>query len=285
MISSGEIVGTAWFLSAIGSCWNMYRKGHFGCVLIPTILILGPFGFFLTILMRNLHDEPAKPKPQPKAKKTSSTPLSFAIAAFITMGVGLFVYVEQRPPTPTSRYQPVQMFKPTKTAPPTRRPTPTNVRVISLTPRRITPTPLPYTTSHSNVRSGPGTHYPPITQIPANTKITPTGRNATGSWIKFTSPNSSGWIYTPLTTLTNTSRLPLVTTPPAPTTAPQPQPTKLTSPPTHTPPPAQHDTFLPGNCRDLIAAGKVPLGGWPTTNANYTASRDRDNDGKACDNP
>lgn len=115
------------------------------------------------VLSKHHHANPmprTKPNPQSQTKK-HSTPLSFAIAAFIVMGAGLFVYVEQRPPTPTttSRSQPAQMFKPT---PKSRRPpnTPTNVRVISLTPRRITPTPLPSTISHSNVRSGPGTHYP-----------------------------------------------------------------------------------------------------------------------------
>lgn len=46
----------------------------------------------------------------------------------------------------------------------------------------------------------------------------------------------------------------------------------------------QTDTFLPGTCYDLIAQGKVPKGGWARDNVNFLPKRDRDNDGKACDN-
>ena len=40
---------------------------------------------------------------------------------------------------------------------------------------------------------------------------------------------------------------------------------------------------LQGSCKSLKEAGLVPVGGWAQGNINYTASRDRDGDGWACE--
>ena len=143
-------------------------------------------------------------------------------------------------------------------------------------------------TQYSNVRSGPGTNYPPFTQIPEGTKISPNGRNADGSWIRFPIDNSNGWIYAPLTTISNTSTLPVVDAPPPPPkSTPAPTQPKITTPstPTNPPPqPAQSGTFLSGSYHDLNAQGKVPKGGWTPDNVNYLPKRDRDIDGRTCEN-
>lgn len=190
--------------------------------------------------------------------------------------------VQRRAPAPTRRYSSASV----------RKATPTPVRRYTTSPRATaTRATLTFTViQYSNVRSGPGTHYPAFTQIPEGTKISPNGRNADGSWIRFPINNSNGWIHAPLTTITNTSSLPILDAPPPPKPTPAPTNTRITIPstptpaPTPAPQPAQSGTFLAGSCRDLIEAGKVPKGGWTRDNINYTSSRDRDNDGKACDN-
>ncbi len=186
--------------------------------------------------------------------------------------------VQRRAPTSTRRYSSVSV----------RKPTPTPVRRYTTSPRATaTHAALTFTViQYSNVRSGPGTHYPAFTQIPEGTEISPSGRNADGSWIRFPINNSYGWIYAPLTTISNTSSLPVVSAPPPPAT-PIPTQPKVTTPPTQTtaPQPARSGTFIVGTCGDLIKAGKVPIGGWTPDNVNYTPKRDRDKDGLACDNP
>ncbi len=177
-------------------------------------------------------------------------------------------------PTPTRRTARTYSVRltPTPTRTPTREPTAKPKTVVK-------------TLKHSNVRAGPGMNYPVITQVAHNHIVNPSGRNADGSWIRIEVNSTAGWIWAPLTTMKDTMTLPTVAIPPVPT-KPEVVKPEVTNTPTHfpTPTPTPTGTFYPGYCYELIAQGKVPKGGWTRENINYTSSRDRDNDGRACDN-
>lgn len=176
-------------------------------------------------------------------------------------------------PTPTrrtARTYPVRTTQ-TSTPIPTPIPTPTSTRK----PTAI-PTSVIKTLKYSNVRTGPGTNYPVLTQVAQNQTVNPNGRNADGSWIRIEVNSTVGWIWAPLTTMQDIMTLSTVAIPPVPSKP------EITNTPTT--PPTPTDIFYPGYCYELIPQGVVPKGGWTRDNINYTSSRDGDNDGRACEN-
>jgi hypothetical protein len=115
------------------------------------------------------------------------------------------------PATP-SKAAAVPTIRPSSTPPPTATQRPTDTPTIPPPP---TQTPVPTATTFViqarvransvNFRSGPGTMYPPITKLDADTEVTLTGRLEDGSWVqvRFVNPGDpsgsiSGWIKTDL---------------------------------------------------------------------------------------
>jgi|YNPNPStandDraft_1061719.scaffolds.fasta_scaffold06395_2 uncharacterized protein YraI len=86
-----------------------------------------------------------------------------------------------------------------------------------------------------NVRSGPSTAYPIITQATRGSVYRITGRNAAGTWWQVCCVrNRNGWIWARLLTVKgDTSGVPVVPAPPRPTPrpSPRPQPTPTPTPP------------------------------------------------------
>lgn len=71
-------------------------------------------------------------------------------------------------------------------------------------------------TTLANVRSGPGTNYAIIGQVPQGTVLTLTGRNAAGDWFQVCCVRAvPGWIYAPLVVVEgSTAGLPVIQVPP-----------------------------------------------------------------------
>jgi hypothetical protein len=71
-----------------------------------------------------------------------------------------------------------------------------------------------------NVRSGPGTNYPPVGILLAKQTAPAIGKSAGGDWIQIVYPGvegSTAWVFAPLVNLTPGSVLPIVEPPSTPT--------------------------------------------------------------------
>jgi hypothetical protein len=124
-----------------------------------------------------------------------------------------------------------------------------------------------------NVRSGPGTNYPPVGVLLAEQTAPAKGKSAGGNWIQIEYPGTEGslaWVFAPLVNLSPGSVLPIIEPPSTPTPlvtntidptlASQfvytSEPTRL---PTFTPaPPLKIATYEPG--QSLIANTGFPIG-------------------------
>ena len=126
-----------------------------------------------------------------------------------------------RPPSeaePSRTPRPTDTRQPTATHTPTRTPTPTD----SPTPTAIT-FPATARDNDTNVRSGPATEYPRVTQVNSGEIVTLIGRVADNSWFQIlTAQNIIGWIRADLISYPNqpVSELPIVQAPPTPTPLP-----------------------------------------------------------------
>lgn len=115
------------------------------------------------------------------------------------------------------------------------------------------------TEGHVNVRSGPGTNFDIIGDLPQGATAPAIGRSAGGDWIQITYyvTGNVGWVYAPLVDITPGATLPIIAPPPTktPETTPTIDPTlaaKFNIPltatrlPTFTPAvPIQVPTFTP----------------------------------------
>lgn len=119
-------------------------------------------------------------------------------------------------PTVTLTLAPTPTPPPTDTPlPPTNTPTPARPQVVAA--------------NVVNVRGGPGTNYPVITQLPANLAVTVVGRNNQGSWWQIQGPDdSTGWVAGSVVQASNVDNVPVVAAPPPPVT---PTPTFTPVPP------------------------------------------------------
>ncbi|MBZ0297977.1 MAG: SH3 domain-containing protein, partial [Anaerolineae bacterium] len=52
-----------------------------------------------------------------------------------------------------------------------------------------------------NLRSGPGTDFPPVAGLPNGTIMAALGRDATSRWLYVENARYAGWIFANLTTL------------------------------------------------------------------------------------
>jgi uncharacterized protein YgiM (DUF1202 family) len=81
-----------------------------------------------------------------------------------------------------------------------------------------------------NVRSGPGTNYPIVAQLPLNVAIAVVGRNPEGSWWQIQGPDgATGWVAGSVVQASNVAGVAVVSAPPPPappTPAPTPVPAK-----------------------------------------------------------
>lgn len=121
--------------------------------------------------------------------------------------------------------------------------------LITLTPQPVTPTPQPLCTVRAalnlNLREGPGTVFPVIGVLPANTPLRPIGRNADASWIEVQPlpDGRMGWVAAAARFIEcafDLTTLPLVASPSTPT----PRPT-ATPFPTSTPSPTLPPVVIP----------------------------------------
>lgn len=76
------------------------------------------------------------------------------------------------------------------------------------------------TTVNVNFRTGPGTNFPIIRQLPANALVAVTGRNADRSWYQVVFNGEQGWVITRYLSLTCVQGVPVVAPTPAPTPVP-----------------------------------------------------------------
>jgi hypothetical protein len=139
----------------------------------------------------------------------------------------------------------------TPTTVPTDTPAPTDTPVPTDTPTPLpTDTPTPATPKAKiggdgqvNVRSGPGTAYPEIGQVPTGSELEISGQNAAGDWYQVCCVNGEPvWVVARLVEVTGDPALiqvaDTIPAPPTPTRAPtRPPAPRPTQPPA--PPPAQ----------------------------------------------
>ncbi len=109
-------------------------------------------------------------------------------------------------PLPTATFTPSATPTPPPTntpLPPTQTPTPVKPQVVAA--------------NVVNVRSGPGTNYPVVAQLPANLAVTVVGRNNQGSWWQIQGPDgSTGWVAGSVVQASNVDNVPVVAAPPPP---------------------------------------------------------------------
>ncbi len=124
-----------------------------------------------------------------------------------------------------------------------------------------------------NVRSGPGTNYPPVGVLLAKQTAPAFGKSAGGNWIQIGYPGAEGglaWVFAPLVNLSPGSVLPIIEPPSTPT----PLVTNTIDPtlasqfiytseperlPTYTPaPPLKIATYEPG--QSVLARTGLPIG-------------------------
>jgi uncharacterized protein YraI len=155
---------------------------------------------------------------EPSSAPVSTPPEEFSLTA---------------PNQATAEVKVVPTFTPTlsrqSTATYTPPPTPTNTLVPTITPTP-SPTPKPEPmikvnetlTTPINVRAGPGTAYPVITQFEPGQEATITGRNEDDSWWQVSlgdaeKPDDLGWVYGELVILSgNDETIPVIEAPPPP---------------------------------------------------------------------
>ena len=158
----------------------------------------------------------------------------WALGGLLTIVIGGFLAAiffspgASTPPSPTLPAVPVQSVtiqpSPSETLPPSKTPTPNS-----------TPTEIFVSTGVSNgtinMRTGPDTLYPVLTQIAKGTELTLVGRNNDGTWLIIRTPdNQEGWVLTTLIeTSIDISSLPITKAPPPPTLPPS-IPTKTKKP-------------------------------------------------------
>lgn len=176
---------------------------------------------FLAVLLAACGTEPG---PTPLAPATS-TPVSL-----LTDPGQATSEATQRPPTftPTRRPSPTPTDIPLPTATATSSPTPSP-----------TPEPEPVAqvkkdlTTKINIRTGPGTNYPVITQFEPGQEAVVTGQTADQSWWQIDlgpdagSEEGTGWVYGQLVTLSGDDEvIPVAEVPPTPV-PPTPDPTAV----------------------------------------------------------
>jgi uncharacterized protein YraI len=143
-------------------------------------------------------------------------------------------------PTPMSTSSPTATA--TATSAPTLTPMPTATEIEdesqtadSLAPTEMpTPVPSPTPTTVSipaarvvadtaNLRSGPGTNYPAVGEIPQGDTLNITGRDTSTTWWQVvTADGQAAWVNSELVEVSNVADVPIATAPPAPTVAPEP---------------------------------------------------------------
>lgn len=183
-------------------------------------------------------------QPQPS---TPGFPWRIALAVFL-FAFGGFACVNglpaTEPPTPTA------LPEATATEP---QAVPTDVPLSSATltsapptetlpPPTITPTLEPRLIAivNANVRSGPGTFYPPIGFLVEGDTAQAIGRDSSGEWYVIVfefAENGQGWISGEVSTYTgDANALPVIAAPPLPTPTATPPPTKTPIPAVTAPP-------------------------------------------------
>ena len=109
---------------------------------------------------------------------------------------------------------------------PTLRPSPTPTPTPTASPT-LTPVPAPQILAPGgvNLRSGPGTNYPVIGGLQANSRASITGRNADGSWWQIqTDDGQAGWVANSVVEASHTEGVAVAAAPPPPPPTPTPLP-------------------------------------------------------------
>jgi uncharacterized protein YraI len=111
-------------------------------------------------------------------------------------------------PTATPTAQPTSTFAPTPAATPTRTPTPTPQNPIASA-----------VNVNVNIRSGPGTDYPPIGVLSMGQSCPIIGRNGSATWWQIRCTNAlTGWVSDSVVTVSGPrGNIPVVAIPPTPT--------------------------------------------------------------------
>ena len=121
------------------------------------------------------------------------------------------------PPSPTLPPPPIATPQATATPRPTATPPPTATPLPTATPA---PTPAPVvarTNGNVNVRSGPGTAYPILAQVPAGTTFVVQGQNSAGTWWQVCCLREKpGWVLAELLSATGPMNVPVVADIPPP---------------------------------------------------------------------
>jgi uncharacterized protein YgiM (DUF1202 family) len=135
-------------------------------------------------------------------------------------------------PTPSPTFTPEP--SPTPAATPTDLPTATPLSPTN-TPEAVIPQVVSSVTV--NVRSGPGTNYPVLTQLPPGVPVEIVGRNEPSTWWQIRGTDgATGWVADSVVTAQNvTGGIPIATAPPPP------QPTPTPVPPTPEKPKYQYE--------------------------------------------
>lgn len=183
---------------------------------------------------------------QAGARKPLSAALALGVSAFLLAGCGLFNGPE---PTPTATRQmmaTVPTFTPVPPAAQAAVQQPAQQQVVQPTDTPVPPAPTDTPTPEQtvarftvkpdlqaqavNVRSGPGTSFPPLGTIQRGQQFEISGKNVEGTWYAFTFNGRQGWVYIGLVNVENSQLIALAQNIPA---TPVPPP-----PPTATPVPA-----------------------------------------------
>ena len=172
---------------------------------------------------REAHSQKTTPD---KAREVSKKVLwPWALGCLLTIVIGGFLAVifffpgASTPPSPTLSSVPAQSV--------TIQPSPSETLLPSKTSTpNSTPTEAFVSTGVSkgniNMRAGPDTVYPVLTQIATGTELTLVGRNNDGTWLVIRTPdNREGWVLaTLIETSTDILSLPITKAPPPPTLPP-----------------------------------------------------------------
>ncbi len=103
-------------------------------------------------------------------------------------------------PTPAST-RAVRSVPPSSTPTPTFTPAPTWTPTPTATPSVASARVLPGPASGLNVRAGPGTDYPVLTQVRAGDRLTVLGRTEDASWLYVDTGAVRGWVAAPFVTV------------------------------------------------------------------------------------
>jgi stage II sporulation protein P len=133
----------------------------------------------------------------------------------------------------------VSTLSPTAPSIPTVLPTQTPLPPVITTESTLSPTPAPQlglrlqvinSEGVVNVRSGPGSFYPVVGNVPNNEVLEAVGVDASGTWVQFKNtraPDGAAWIFAAFTSFSRAdNQLPVITklpTPPVTPTAPPPR--------------------------------------------------------------